>query len=131
MKKKLTVLLIWLFAISGVSNILADGIFGELIPFALIQLRPHPGDDNANNGGSPRPRGPITSPVVEQNANTLYIISGCEDTDLVLLDEAEEEVYTQHITVDTDEINLPNTLQGIYQLQIRIDEYAFVADIEL
>ena len=131
MKKRLTVLLIWLFAISGVSNIVASGIFGELIPFVAIQLRPGLGDDNFNNGGSPRPRDSVTLPVVEQNGNTLYIISGCEDTDLVLLDEDEEEVYTQHITADITEINLPNSLQGTYQLQILSGDYAFVADIEL
>lgn len=131
MKKRLSVLLIWLFAMSGVSNIMAFGLYGELIPFVVIQLRPGPGDDNSNNGGSPRPRGELTSPVVEQDANTLYFISGCENADLVLLDEDEQVVYTLHITEDITEINLPTTLQGTYQLQIQFDEYAFVAEIEL
>ena len=69
-------------------------------------------------GGHELPRGPVAPPVVAQDGSTLYILGGCDEADLVILDGEEEEVYT-------------DTLQGTYQLQIRRGQFTFVTEIEL
>lgn len=82
-------------------------------------------------GGHELPRGPVAPPVVAQDGSTLYILGGCDEADLVILDGEEEEVYTCQITEDTYEIVLPDTLQGTYQLQIQRGQFTFVTEIEL
>lgn len=129
MKKRLTIMLICLFGMSRVSNILAENTNGNPLTFTILIY--NPADDNANNGGSPRPRGPVAPPVVAQDGSTLYILGGCDEADLVILDGEEEEVYTCQITEDTYVIVLPDTLQGTYQLQIQRGQFTFVTEIEL
>jgi len=44
-------------------------------------------------GGHELPKAPVQPPVVALDGHTLYIISGCDDTELSLVDENETEAY--------------------------------------
>ena len=86
-----------------------------------------PGDDE----GGGRPRSPITTPVVLINDHTLYFVSGCDNTELTILDVSEDEVYSTSISEGMTMLVLPEWLQGTFELQIRCGQYIFVAEIEL
>ena len=70
-------------------------------------------------------------PTIVQDGYTLYIISGCSGATLVLRDEYETEVYSTLITDETDEITLPSTLSGTYEILIIRGGITFGGEIEL
>ena len=45
-------------------------------------------------GDNEKPKAPALPPVVALDGHTLYIISGCDDTVLSLVDENETEAYS-------------------------------------
>ena len=85
-----------------------------------------PGDN-----GNELPRSPIVSPMVLINDHTLYFISGCDDTELTIVDASEDEVYGTTISEGMTMLVLPEWLQGTFELQIRCGQYIFVAEIDL
>lgn len=79
----------------------------------------------------PFPKSPVVKPQIGIEDNTLYIYGGCGDATLVLVDENDNEVFFQEIEEDTDQIVLPSTLSGTYELRIYRGNYMFYGEIEL
>ena len=127
-------------SMTGVVNVWADG--DDPISFIILPpggdgggdapLPGGPGDDGGGEaGGEAGPKSPVLMPTVVQNDYTLYIISGCTGATLVLRDEYETEVYSTQITDETDEITLPTTLSGTYEIRLIRGSQTFVGEIEL
>ena len=125
---------------TGVSNVWADG--NDPVPFIILPPGDGGGGDDPLPGGSgddgggesgdkPRPKSPVQMPTVVQDGYTLYIISGCSGATLILRDEYETEVYFTQITDETDEIILPTTLSGTYEIRLIRGSNTFVGEIEL
>ena len=120
-----------------VNNVWADG--DDPIPFIILppegeggDIPPLPGGPgNGDGGDKPRPKSPVQMPTIVQNGYTLYIISGCAGATLILRDEYETEVYSTAITEETDEITLPSTLSGTYEIRLIRGSQTFVGEIEL
>ncbi len=92
----------------------------------LIQVPPI--DDGGDNE---LPRNPVTSPIVAQSGHTLYIISGCDNTTLSLVDEDDDEAYSTTILEGTTMLVLPEWLEGTFELRIQREQYIFYTEIEL
>ena len=88
-----------------------------------------PGDDGG--GELIIPKSPVSSPSIIQSGHTLYIISGCDDTELSLVDENDDEEYSITILAGTTMITLPEWLQGTYELRILRGQYMFYTEIDL
>ena len=123
MKKEFLILLCGL-ALSIPSY--ADG--ADTIHVDKLKLLPPPIGDG---GGHELPKAPVQPPVVALDGHTLYIISGCDDTVLSLVDENETEAYSITILAGTTMITLPEWLQGTYELRILRGQYMFYTEIEL
>ena len=92
------------------------------------KLKPLPPKDG---GGHELPKAPAMPPVVALDGHTLYIISGCDDTELSLVDENDDEEYSITILAGTTMITLPEWLQGTYELRILRGQFIFYTEIEL
>jgi len=128
-----------LMSTADVTNVWADG--DDPIPFIILppegeggDVPPLPGGpgNGGNNGGGEHdnPKSPVQMPTIVQNGYTLYIISGCAGATLILRDEYETEVYSTAITEETDEITLPSTLSGTYEIRLIRGSQTFVGEIE-
>ena len=96
----------------------------EPVPLATVK--------HENTGGTePLPKSPVIKPQIGIEDYTLFIYSGCEDATLVLVDENDNEVFSQEIEDDTDQIVLPTTLSGTYEIRIYRGNYMFYGEIEL
>ena len=140
MKRKYFILTIAILSMLsvGVTNVWADG--GGSVPFIIL---PPGGDDgggddplpggpgNGGGGEDPLPKSPVQMPTIVQDGYTLYIISGCTGATLILRDEYETEVYSTQITDETDEITLPSTLSGTYEIRLIRGSLTFAGEIEL
>lgn len=73
------------------------------------------------------PRTPVKCPTASIVGHTLYI-TGCEDCILQLM-LGDKTVYSIVITADT--VELPESLDGNYELRIVQGNYCFWAEIEL
>ncbi len=140
MNKKLAILMLSLvMSASGVPNVWADG--GDTVPFIILppggddgggDVPPLPGGPgNGGGGDKPDPKSPVQMPTIVQDGYTLYIISGCTGATLILRDEYETEVYSTLITDETDEITLPSTLSGTYEIRLVRGSITFAGEIEL
>ena len=143
MNKKLAILMLSLvMSASGVPNVWADG--GDTVPFIILPPggddgggdNPLPGgsgddDGGGSGGGHTGPKSPVQMPTVVQDGYSLYIISGCTGATLILRDEYETEVYSTLITDETDEITLPSTLSGTYEIRLVRGSLTFAGEIEL
>ena len=143
MNKKLAILMLSLvMSASGVPNVWADG--GDTVPFIILPPggddgggdNPLPGgsgddDGGGSGGGHTGPKSPVQMPTIVQDGYTLYIISGCTGATLILRDEFETEVYSTLITDETDEITLPSTLSGTYEIRLVRGSLTFAGEIEL
>ena len=88
-------------------------------------------DQLSQDGSKPLPKSPVVPPQIGIENYTLYIYSGCEDATLVLVDENDNEVFSQEIEEDTEQIVLPSTLSGTYEIRIYRGNYMFYGEIEL
>ena len=120
------------------NNVWADG--DDPIPFIILPpggdggdapLPGGPGNNGGSGGEHEDPKSPVQMPTVVQDGYTLYIISGCTGATLSLRDEYETEVYSTLITDETDEITLPSTLSGTYEIRLIRGSITFVGEIEL
>ena len=84
-----------------------------------------------NGGDNEKPKAPAMPPVVALDGHTLYIISGCDNTELSLVDEDDDEAYSITILEGTTMITLPEWLQGTYELRILRGQYIFYTEIDL
>ena len=136
----LVAVLALLMPTTGVTNVWADG--DDPIPFIILPpegeggdippLPGGPGDDGGGGSGEhSNPNSPVQMPTVVQDGYTLYIIRGCAGATLILRDEYETEVYSTAITDETDEITLPSTLSGTYEIRLIRGSQTFVGEIEL
>ena len=87
------------------------------------------GIDPDNHDG-PR-RGPVVPPSVSIDGHTLYLYSGCAGATLQVVNDLDEVVYTTEIPDEIEEIELPDTLVGEYELQILRGNFCFYATIDL
>ena len=141
MKKTILMMAMTLMVSAVVSNnVWADG--DDPISFFILPpggdgggdapLPGGPGDDGGGeSGGEVGPKSPVQMPTVVQDGYTLYIINGCTGATLVLRDALETEVYSTLITDETDEITLPSTLSGTYEILIIRGSITFGGEIEL
>ena len=83
------------------------------------------------SGDRPHPKSPVIKPQIGIEDYTLYIYSGCEEATLVLVDENDNEVFFQEIEKGTDQIVLPTTLSGTYEIRIYRGNFMFYGEIEL
>ena len=132
MEKKMYLMVVLALLMQGVvsNKVWADG--DDPIPFII--LPPEGGDaplPGGSGGGHTGPKSPVQMPTVVQDGYTLYIISGCTGATLILRDEYETEVYSTLITDETDEIILPTTLSGTYEIRLIRGSQTFVGEIEL
>ena len=128
MKTKQTLFAVMLTAMPFVNPIPVSGMGGDPEPIPLKTTN----DNHATTNGSlPLPKSPIVQPQIGIEDYTLYIYSGCEDATLVLVDENDNEVFSQEIEDDTDQIVLPTTLSGTYEIRIYRGNYMFYGEIEL
>ena len=139
MNKQFLFLVVLALLMQGVvsNNVWADG--DDPISFIILPPEgggdaPLPGgsggDDNGV-GGEPRPKSPVQMPTVVQDGHTLYFYSGCAGSTLQIRDEFETVVYSTGITDETDEITLPSTLSGTYEIRLIRGSNTFVGEIEL
>lgn len=68
--------------------------------------------------GNPLPRTPVCSPTVGMDGHTLYFETDHPVFTLILLDEDGEEAYSVVVPTVVEEIALPSTLTGDYELQL-------------
>ena len=144
MKKSSLILAVLTLVMQGVvsNNVWADG--DDPVPFIILPpggddsggdvppLPGGPGDEGGDgNGGEAKPKSPVQMPTVVQDGYTLYIMSGCSGATLILRDEYETEAYSTQITDETDEITLPSTLSGTYEIRLVRGSITFVGEIEL
>ena len=143
-KNEFLILAVLALVMQGVvsNNVWADG--DDPVPFIILPPggddgggdAPLPGgsgdDDGGGSGGEkPLPKSPVQMPTIVQDGYTLYIISGCAGATLILRDEYETEAYSTQITDETDEITLPSTLSGTYEIRLIRGSITFVGEIEL
>ena len=113
---------------TNTTRIWADGDDGgiDILPFGFNAN----GDENGGGLGS-LPRTPVMPPTVGINGHTLYLYSGCDNTEIVLIGENETEVYSTYVLEGTTQVQLPSVLQGTYELRILRGQYMFYTEIEL
>ena len=113
---------------TNTTRIWADGDDGgiDILPFGFNAN----GDENGGGLGS-LPRTPVMPPTVGINGHTLYLYSGCDNTEIVLIGENETEVYSTYVLEGTTQVQLPSALQGTYELRILRGQYMFYTEIEL
>ena len=129
MKRKNVILMAAMLLFStNTTRIWADGDDGgiEILPFGFNAN----GDENGGGLGS-LPRTPVMPPTVGINGHTLYLYSGCDNTEIVLIGENETEVYSTYVLEGTTQVQLPSVLQGTYELRILRGQFIFYTEIEL
>lgn len=93
----------------------------------FLQVRiEDPKDPQDNNH-----RGPVIIPEVNIEYHTMYFTSLCYGSILHLVDENGQVVYSIVIPDDADELDLPSTLSGNYEIQIIQGNLCFYGDITL
>ena len=119
MKRKNVILMAAMLLFStNTTRIWADGDDGgiDILPFGFNAN----GDENGGGLGS-----------LPSNGHTLYLYSGCDNTEIVLIGENETEVYSTYVLEGTTQVQLPSVLQGTYELRILRGQYMFYTEIEL
>lgn len=93
-----------------------------------VILNPRPKSHQGDK--TPKPRTPILIPETYLDGYTLTFDASCIGCPLTLVDEEENIVYTTIID-NTGIVELPDTLSGIFELQIVRENITFVGEIEL
>lgn len=73
-------------------------------------------------------KSPIQPPVVDLDDHTLYFTTSCVGDTLQLV---QNGVVVYSTTITTDEVELPATLEGDFELQIIHGNWLFYGDVEL
>ena len=84
---------------------------------------------NGNNHNGPN-RSPAATPEAYLDGYILTFDASCIGIPLTLVDEEENIVYTTIID-NNGTVELPDTLSGIFELQIARGSITFVGEIEL
>ena len=103
-----------------------------LIPGSMPRLPLTVGIVKPVGQGIPRPRTPILAPNVAIDGHTVYFDTDHVAFTVMLVDEDEQVVYQVVVPSTVDEIELPSTLSGVFELQIYDGtDYYFYCDIYL
>ena len=106
MKKRFYVILTTLL-VCGTSNLYgmdySNGVTMEASDTLSLRL----GIAIDENTGHPFPHSIVKKPQIMFDGHTLYLISGCDNTTIVLRDEDGQTVYTEFITPETESVELP------------------------
>ena len=78
--------------------------------------------------GGENPKSPVEAPIVDLDDHTLYFTTSCVGDTLQLVQNGVV-VYSTIIT--SDEVELPTTFEGEFELQIIHDNWLFYGDVEL
>lgn len=78
------------------------------------------------NGGNPK--SPVDVPIVDLDDHTLYFTTSCVGDTLQLV---QNGVVVYSTVIADDEVELPETLTGEFEIQIIQDEWLFYGVIEL
>lgn len=73
---------------------------------------------------------PPTPPIVCISSHTLYLLEGCDNTLLTIIDNNDNIVFLNYLSSNTTVIQLPSNLIGPYKLQITRGNNIFYTDIE-
>ena len=79
-------------------------------------------------GGGYNPKSPVEIPIVDLDDHTLYFTTSCVGDTLQLVQNGGV-VYSTTIT--SDEVNLPTSLEGDFEIQIIRGSWLFYGDVEL
>lgn len=130
MKKRFYVILITLL-VCGTSNLYgmdySNGVTMEASDTLSLRL----GIAIDENAGHPFPHSIVKKPQIMFDGHTLYLISGCDNTTIVLRDEDGQTVYTEFITPGTESVELPENLSGTYEIRIIRGSITFVGEIDV
>ena len=74
------------------------------------------------------PKSPVEIPIVDLDDHTLYFTTSCVGDTLQLV---QNGVVVYSTVIASDEVELPATLEGDFELQIIHDNWLFYGDIEL
>lgn len=80
-------------------------------------------------GNFPLPKSPVQIPEVYIEGNALTFDDSCDNCTLRIVNGDDEVEYTTIIT--SDNLVLPSTLEGEYEIQIIRNNWCFYCDIEL
>ena len=86
--------------------------------------------DPSSLGNEPS-RGPVDSPIVYLEDNTLSFAADHPEYVLYIKDENEEVAYSTVVTSATKEVVLPSTLSGDYEIQLVTGNWCFWGYITL
>ena len=79
-------------------------------------------------GSGGNPKSPIQAPIVDLDDHTLYFTTSCVGDTLQLV---QNDVVVYSTVIADDEVDLPETLTGEFEIQIIQDEWLFYGVIEL
>ena len=100
------------------------GLFTE-ISFSVAIIK------NGNGSGNNNPRTPIEPPFVTLDDHLLTLPSNHPSYTLILVDSFDDIAYQITVSENQEEVMLPSTFSGSYELQIIQGEWCFYGDIEL
>lgn len=115
MKKRL---IMTLFLLVG---ILSAPTKGAIINFSVR-------NDNPPIGHGGIPKSPVQVPIVDLEDHTLYFTTSCVGDTLQLV---QNDVVVYSTIITSNEVELPATLEGEFELQIIHGNWLFYGDIEL
>ena len=109
--------------------------FLTMLLLALVTLTASAERVNFNVGkvnkpivGGGNPKSPVEAPIVDLDDHTLYFTTSCVGDTLQLV---QNGVVVYSTIISSDEVELPATLEGDFELQIIHDNWLFYGDIEL
>ena len=88
----------------------------------------HAGKIGQPIGGGSNPKSPLEIPIVDLDDHTLYFTTSCVGDTLQLV---QNGVVVYSTVIASDEVELPATLEGEFEIQIIHDNWLFYGDIEL
>lgn len=101
----------------------AELIIGECLNFSM--------NIDPTKGHTGIPKAPVLKPRVIQDGHALLLISGCDESTLVILNEFGNEVFSAYITEGCSSINIPAAITGSCEIHIHRGIYCFYTQIEL
>ena len=118
--KKIFATILALFLVSNVSVLAFQPVNNGYVELQSRPIDVKPGTNDPHR---------TPAPEVYQDGHTLYVPESCIGDTLQLVDEDSNVVYS--IVITDEEVNLPTTLTGTYELQIIHDNLCFYGEIEL